>query len=309
MRVRNVLAAAAALLLVTASACGGDTPAPKPQAAPDAVEGEQAAAEKPAPVPEDLAVEPLHFDPANFPETPRIDNQWLPLKPGTRWVWEGSTKEEDGRIPHGIVFTVTDLTKVVNGVRTVVGWDRDYTDGKLEEAEIIFLAQDKDGNVWHFGQVVEVYDDEGAYMGTSAWLAGIDGAREGIMMKAMPQKGALPNSEGFAPPPFFWDDHARVYEVGQKTCVLAGCYDNVLVMDEFEPGKPGAHQLKYYAPGVGNVRVGFMGNDAEQETMELARVKQLTPEEMAEARAEALKIHNRGYMYGRTLPLEGTAAG
>jgi hypothetical protein len=301
----NVVAAAAAVLLLAASACGHQT---RPQATPDAAEGEQAAAaEQPEQAPEDIAVEAFEFNPANFPALPSIDNQWLPLKPGTRFVYEGSTQEDDGRIPHGVVFTVTDLTKVVNGVRTVVGWDRDYKDGNLEEAEIIFLAQDKDGNVWHFGQVVELYDEDGAYSGTSAWLAGIDGAKEGIMMKAAPRKEALPYSEGFAPAPFFWDDHAKVHETGQKTCVLAGCYENVLVMDEFEPRKPGAHQLKYYAPGVGTVRVGFLGDDPEQETLELARVKQLTPEEMAEARAEALKIHARAYMYGRTAAVEAPA--
>lgn len=306
MRCLRRVSLTAALLLLAASACSSE---PGEQASAK-VTPQPSSPEPASPVEPPEAATFEAFDPGNFGvDSAKLTHRFFPLTPGTRFTWEGSTQEGDEPVPHRVVFTVTDLTKVVNGVRTVVGWDRDYTDGKLEEAEIIFLAQDKDGNVWHFGQVVEVYDDEGAYMGTSAWLAGIDGAREGIMMKAMPQKGALPNSEGFAPPPFFWDDHARVYEVGQKTCVLAGCYDNVLVMDEFEPGKPGAHQLKYYAPGVGNVRVGFMGNDAEQETMELARVKQLTPEEMAEARAEALKIHNRGYMYGRTLPLEGTAAG
>lgn len=307
MKVRDVLVAGTAFLLVAASACGGES---SPQAAPDAADGEQAvAAEQPAPALEEIPVEGLDFDSANFGDSANVDNQWLPLKPGTRWVWEGSARDEDDQIPRSVVFTVTDLTKVINGVRAVVGWDRDYSDGKLEEAEIIFLAQDKAGNVWHFGQVVELYDEEGQYNGTSTWIAGMEGAKAGIMMKADPRKGAPAYSEGFAPPPFFWDDHARVHEVGQKTCVPAGCYDNVLVMDEFEPLKPGAHQLKYYAPGVGNVRVGFLGDDPEQEVLELVRVKQLSPEELAEARAEALKIEARAYLYGRTPPAEAAAAG
>ncbi len=137
----------------------------------------------------------------------------------------------------------------------------------------------------------------------------MEGAKPGIFMKADPRKGAPAHSQGFAPAPFFWEDHARVHEVGQKTCVPAGCYDNVLVMDEFEPSKPGAHQLKYYAPGVGNIRVGFLGNDPEQEVLELVRVKQLSPEELAEARAEAQKIEARAYLYGRTPPAEAPEAG
>lgn len=193
-------------------------------------------------------------------------------------------------------------------MRTVVGWDRDDNDGNLEEAEIIFLAQDKDGNVWHFGQVVERYDEEGEYIGTSAWLAGMEGARPGIMIRADPRKEEPAPSQGFAPPPFFWDDAARVHEVGEQTCVTAGCYDNVLVIDEFERGKPGAHQLKHYAPGVGNIRVGFLGNDPEQEVLELIRIVELTPEKLAESRAEAQRIEARAHLYGRTPPAEVRAA-
>jgi hypothetical protein len=304
--VSDVLVAVAALLLVALSACTRET---RPQETSETAAVEQAAAEQPAQELEGILVEDFAFDPGNFGYSANVDNRWLPLKPGTRLVYEGSARDEDDRIPRSVVFTVTDLTKVVNGVRAVVGWDRDYNDGNLEEAEIIFLAQDKDGNVWHLGQVVERYDEEGEYIGTSVWLAGQEGAKPGIFMKADPRKGTPAHSQGFAPPPFFWDDHARVHEVGQETCVPAGCYSNVLVMDEFELAKPGAHQLKYYAPGVGNVRVGFLGNDPEQEVLELVRVKQLSPEELAEARAEALEIEARANLYSRTPPAEARAAG
>ncbi|MGH8990343.1 MAG: hypothetical protein ACRDZ7_02315, partial [Acidimicrobiia bacterium] len=246
--VRDVLVAAAVVILIAGSACSRESR----QAGSGAADGEQAAAadEQPAaPELEDIPVEEVPFDPANFSDSAVVDNQWFPLKPGTRFIYEGTAQDETDRIQRSVVFTVTDLTKVVNGVRTVVGWDRDYNDGNLEESEIIFLAQDRAGNVWHFGQVVEVYDEEGAYVGTSVWLAGLEGAKPGVLMRADPQKGAPAHSQGFAPPPFFWDDAARVHASGEKTCVTAGCYDNVLVIDEFERAKPGAHQLKYYAPG------------------------------------------------------------
>ncbi len=304
--IHDVLVAAAVVLLVAGSACRRETPSP---AVSDAAADKQATApQEIAAEVEEIPVEEASFDAANFGDSANVDNQWLPLKPGTRLIYEGSAREDGDRTQRSVVFTVTDLTKVVNGVRTVVGWDRDYNEGNLEETEIIFLAQDKDGNVWHFGQVVEHYDDEGEFIGTSAWLAGLEGARPGIMMKADPRKGEPAHSQGFAPPPFFWDDAARVHEVGQETCVTAGCYENVLVMDEFERAKPGAHQLKYYAPGVGNVRVGFLGNDPEQEVLELVRVVELTPEKLAEARAEALAIEARAYLYGRTPPAEALGA-
>ena len=42
--------------------------------------------------------------------------------------------------------TVTDLSKVIDGVRTLVIWERDYTAGQLSEPELAFFAQDNAGN-------------------------------------------------------------------------------------------------------------------------------------------------------------------
>ena len=71
------------------------------------------------------------FDPRNFARSTEIDNEWFPLKPGTQFTYEGFTSEEGVAVPHRVVFTVTDLTKVIGGVRTVVGYDLDYSAGLL----------------------------------------------------------------------------------------------------------------------------------------------------------------------------------
>jgi hypothetical protein len=102
-----------------------------------------------------------------------------------------------------------------------------------------------------------------------------------------------------------WSDRARVHQVGQRTCVAAGCFRGVLVTDEFSLDEPGAHQLKYYAPGIGNVRVGYSGNDLTKETLELVSSVHLSTAGLAQARAEALKMEERAYqrskdVYGRT---------
>jgi hypothetical protein len=80
------------------------------------------------------------------------------------------------------------------------------------------------------------------------------------------------------------------------------------VTEEFEPGAPGAFQLKYYAPGVGNVRVGWRGaNEEEKETLELTSLKRLSSQALAKVRKEALKLDKRAYKrsseaYGKTQP-------
>jgi hypothetical protein len=247
------------------------------------------------------------FDPANFDGTAKVDNEWLPLTPGTQLIFAGSTKEEIGRVPHRLVSTVTDLTKVVNGVRAVMIWERDFTVGSLVEAELAFFAQDKAGNVWHLGQYPEEYEN-GKFVRAPAWLAGRNGARAGVVMWANPRPGTPSYAQGFAPPPVNWVDHAQVYRRGVRTCVPAGCYPNVLVTREFETRKPDAYQLKHYARGLGNVRVGWAGSkDKDNEVLVLTKVVHLTPAALRNARAEALKMEKHAYarcksVWGHTQP-------
>jgi hypothetical protein len=243
------------------------------------------------------------FDHNNFDRSTNVDNKWFPLQPGTQWVYKGVRKGAPARV----VQTVTDLTKVINGVRTVVVWDVDYKEDKVRESEIIFFAQDKDGNVWLLGELVETYDDA-EFVGSNAWIAGMDGSRAGIMMKADPRPGTPSYAQGYAPPPVNWTDRAAVEKVGQKACVPAGCYKDVLVIAESSKSEgPDAQQLKYYAPGVGSIRVGWRGKgENRRETLDLTEIVKLTPDALAKARAEALEIERRAYLYGRTPPAELT---
>lgn len=205
-----------------------------------------------------------------------------------------------------MVFIVTDLTKVINGVRTVVIFDNDYSAGQLVESELAFFAQDNDGKVWHLGQYRETYD-ELEFVGGRAWLAGyLEGARAGIFMKAEPRPGTSSYSQGYAPPPFNWTGRAQVVQMGQKTSVPFGSYEDVLVTEEFNQEEPDAFQLKYYARGVGNVRVGWRGSDEQQETLKLVDFVQLSPKALAEVRAEALELEKRAYVYGHTPSAEHT---
>lgn len=243
------------------------------------------------------------FDPAKFDHSATVDNKWMPLVPGTQFVFTGASNDGKKRL----VFTVTDLVKVVGGVRNVVIWDRDYTDGELVEAELAFFAQDNDGNVWHTGEYPEDYEG-GKVVEVPAWLAGIKGSKAGIEMKAQPGLGTPAYSQGYAPPPVSWNDHAQVFKTGQKTCVPVRCYQNVLITREFNPGEPGS-QLKYFARSVGNIRVGWMGKDPDKEVLVLADLVHLGPAALAKARAAALKLDRHGYktkpnVYGRTPPAE-----
>jgi hypothetical protein len=261
-----------------------------------------------------LIVSAKDFSRSRFDDSTNVTNRWFPLKPGTQYIYEGHATDDGERLQRRVVFTVTDLTKVVAGVRTVVAWDRDYDDGELIESELAFFAQDTGGNVWHLGQYPEEYED-GKLVKAPAWIEGIKGARAGLAMKAEPQPEAKSYAQGFAPAPLYWDDRARVYKLEQRTCVPVDCYDNVLVMEEFERRKPGAFQLKYYAPGVGGVRVGWRGpKEEEKETLVLADLVHLTHDEMDKVRRKALALEARAYkiskdVYGLTEAIEPPGTG
>lgn len=247
------------------------------------------------------------FDPADFGDPAHVDNRWLPLTPGTQARFAGSTLEEGRRVRHRVISTVTDLTKVIGGVRSVVVWERDYAEDQLVEAELAFFAQDDDGNVWQLGEYPEEYE-RGRFVDAPAWIHGLERARAGIAMLATPRLGTPSYPQGLGPE-VEWFDRGKVWRRGVRTCVPAGCYAHVVVIDEFSPTEPGAHQLKYYAPHVGNVRVGWRGRDPDHETLVLRRFRRLRPGGLAWARREALKLERHAYavskdVYGRTPPAE-----
>ena len=253
------------------------------------------------------------YDPAFFDErSVVIDNRWFPMTPGTQYVYAGSTLEGDERVRHRDVFTITDLTKTIDGVHTLIVWDRDYSGGKLVETELAMFAQDTAGNIWHFGQYPEEYEGK-RFVKAPAWVAGFEGARTGITIKADPQQDSPSYEQGFAPPPINWIDRARVYQMGQDTCVPFGCFGDVLITEEFERDKPGAFQLKFYAPQIGNVRVGWRGhNEKEQETLVLIDVIHLDDAALREIDAAALELDANGYerapdSWGLTPPAEPLA--
>ena len=243
-----------------------------------------------------------------FTDGDTVDNPWLPLVPGRRFVYDGKINEDGVPTSHRVVFTVTDETKVIDGVPTLAVIDEDYLDGERLEYELAFFSQDDEGNVWLMGEYPEEYED-GEFVGApDTWLAGVAGAQPGVMMRAQPAEGTSAYYQGI------WEsiefkDRAEVIQTDGHTCTPLDCHENVLVTREWNPDEPGAFQLKYYARGIGNVRVGWAGpKEKEREVLALTQLEDLGPEEMEALRAEVLKLERRAYevskaVYGNTAPI------
>jgi hypothetical protein len=229
----------------------------------------------------------------------------IPFSLGPKRAYDGYTTEQRKQVPHHLQFTVTDLTKEILGVRTVVAYIEDFSEGELVEKEIAFYAQDDDGNVWYFGEHPEEYKT-GEFVEAPTWIAGIQNAKPGVKMWAEPKPGIASYYQGWGPA-VDWPDYAKVDQIGLQTCVPVGCYDNVLALAESSLGEGDVYQTKYYAREAGEVRVGWRGPAHVAEELELTEAEQLGSEALAVVRADALAVEAHAYqisteVYGQTVP-------
>ena len=187
-----------------------------------------------------------HINPAEF--TTKVDNHYFPLKPGTTFVYQGnkqsSTRDE---------IAVTSDTKMVMGVECLVVNDRGWEAGKLIEGTYDWFAQDKEGNVWYFGEDTKEYKNGKVTSTKGSWEAGVDGAKPGIIMKAHPKVGQTYRQEYYKGEA---EDMAKVQSLNDSLRVPYGSFDHVLVTKEWTPLEPSYHEHKYYARGVGQVYGG-----------------------------------------------------
>jgi len=192
--------------------------------------------------------EPVKLDPADF--TLKIDNPYMPLKVGSRWVYRETdttgTKEK-------VVVTVTNQTKrIANGVTARVVRDTVTGRGKPVEITDDWFAQDSKGNVWYLGEAVRNFEDGKLVDRAGSFEAGVDGAQAGIAMPAKPKPGLSYRQEYYKGEA---EDKGAVITVGKEQVqVPFGFFDReVLMTRDLVPTEPKVQELKFYAPGIGNL--------------------------------------------------------
>jgi len=184
-----------------------------------------------------------------------IDNAYLPLVPGTTYIYEGETDEGTETIE----VTVSHLTRKVQGVRSAIVVDRAYLDGELVEETFDWYAQDDEGNVWYMGEDSAEYDSGVLVSTDGSWEAGIDGAQAGYIMLADPQVGDEYQQEYYEGEA---EDMAEVLALDAPVTLSDASTYTSLKVYEWTPLDPTAMENKYYAPGVGLVlEEQFDGSD------------------------------------------------
>ena len=206
---------------------------------------------------------PMSIDPSNFVAT--VSNPWFPLTPGTTLTYKGIKDGEDAVD----VFEVTDQTKVVDGVTCVVIHDSLTLGGTLHERTEDWYVQDRDGNVWYFGEATAELDDAGKVVSTDgSWTAGEDGATPGIYMPGDPHVGQSMQQEFY---PGQAEDHFVVLLTNGSVKVPAGTYKDALLTAEWTPLEPEVLGEKFYGKGVGLVKEFDVAGG--EETLALTKVE------------------------------------
>ena len=203
-------------------------------------------------------------DPSNF--SARVDNPWFPLKPGTVYVYRGV---KDGK-PARDVLTVTHRTQKIDGFPCVVVTDRLYLRGRLAERTTDWYSQDRQGNVWYFGESTAELDAHGHVKSTEGtWQTGRDGAVAGIYMPGHPMVGRSGRQEFYAG---HAEDHFRVLRFHASVAVPYMTSHDALLTKEWTPLEPGVLDHKFYVRGIGTVlEQTVKGGDERLELVDLRR--------------------------------------
>ncbi|MFY9914831.1 MAG: hypothetical protein WAK18_09205 [Nocardioidaceae bacterium] len=188
-----------------------------------------------------------HHPPATRFTHGRVDNEWFPLRPGTRLVYRGN----DEGVPATDIFIVTYKTKVVDGVVCRQVFDRVVKHGKVRERTVDWYAQTERGTVWYFGERTATLDRNGQVKSRDgSFQSGRNGAEAGIFMPAHPRVGYAATQEFY---PGHAQDHFRVLSLKAPAVSPAVATHHAMLSRETTPLEPGVVDHKKYVRDIGTV--------------------------------------------------------
>jgi hypothetical protein len=177
-------------------------------------------------------------------------NAYFVLEPGYTLVLDGT---EGDKTVH-LTITVLNETRKVAGVETRVVEERQTEDKKLVEvARNYFAVSTKTKDVYYFGEDVDMYENGKVINHGGSWLAGVNGAKFGLMMPGAPRIGDRYYQELAGD---VAQDRAEIVSLSETVKARAGKFEDCLQTKETTPLHKGEVEYKFYAPGVGLCREG-----------------------------------------------------
>jgi hypothetical protein len=191
--------------------------------------------------------------------TTKIDNPYLPMKPGSQRVYRET--DAQGQRTRDVVRVTHRTKRVAAGIVGRVVRDTATQHGQVVEDTRDFYAQDAKGNVWYLGEATTTYEHGKPVSTEGSWEAGVDGAQAGIVMLAHPRVGRSYRQEHYAG---HAEDAAKILSRNEQVDVPAGHYRHVLLTKEFTPLEPRGLEYKFYARGVGVVLALGISGDVDR---------------------------------------------
>jgi len=208
----------------------------------------------------------VELDPADFNGGCPDGNEYYPLVVGTVTTFVNEEEEEE----ETIVVTVTDETREIAGIETIVVRDTVYEglpddegnpDGDRIEDTDDYYAVDNDCNVWYLGEVSQNFEDGYLDNLDGSFISGVEGAQAGIIMLGDPMVGDVYRQEfalGDA------EDAGAVLSLATDILDVDGetvTFDNAafdcnglcLKTEDFIANEPDGTEFKYFKAGVGFV--------------------------------------------------------
>ena len=221
----------------------------------------------------------FRFDASQFVDPTLSTNPYHPLRPGMQWVRSGTTEVGHRKVPHSVTSSMTDVTRMIDGVPVIAMLDESTDSGEVSEVGFDYFALDKDGNVWIMGGYTEDFQAGEFTNAGDAWLGRASGGLPGVLVpgtvKSDTQRWAIAATDASEKPSL-----GEPAAAGVRTCVSFGCFDKVKVVREGE-FKAIDNEFKYYAPGVGVVFNDPKAASLHQDSFELTNLIHLSEEGLA----------------------------
>lgn len=196
--------------------------------------------------------------PSDFSTT--ITNKYFSWHIGKKMTYMGTTTDGVKRIE----IEIESATRTIMGVETLVYRDRVYLGKELTEDTKDYLAQDKEGNVWYFGEEVKNFEKGKFKDQHGSWIAGENGALPGIWIKAKNTVGDSYRQEylkGQA------EDMTDVVAINQTIKTKEGTYNDCIKMYDWTPLDVEAKEYKYYCPKVAGLVISEKIQTGEKEEL------------------------------------------
>ncbi len=170
-------------------------------------------------------------------------NRFFILAPGNQIVLQSRTEK--------VVITVLDKTRKIGGVKTRVVEEREEQNGELKEVSRNFFAVCREhGDVFYFGEEVDIYEDGKIVKHSGQWRADEKNSRAGIIMPGTILLGARHYQE-ISPNAM---DRAEIISDDVTMKTPAGTFKSCIRVEETSGIDPEEKCYKTYAPGLGLIQ-------------------------------------------------------